>query len=263
MSIFVHPHAVVDPRAELADGVTVGPFSVLEPDVIIDEGTWIGSSVHIASGARIGKRCKIYHGAVLSTPPQDLKYKGEPTLLEIGSETTVREYCTLNRATSATGVTRIGSNTLIMAYAHVAHDCQIGDHVIIANAVNMGGHVVIEDFAIVGGMSPIHQFVHIGCHAMVGGGFRVPKDVPPYILAGGSPLSFEGLNIIGLKRRNFSAEAISALEHAYRLLYESGLNVSEGIRRIEEEVPHLPEVQHVVEFIRKSTRGIIPNRHHS
>ncbi|PIU44347.1 MAG: acyl-[acyl-carrier-protein]--UDP-N-acetylglucosamine O-acyltransferase [Ignavibacteriales bacterium CG07_land_8_20_14_0_80_59_12] len=260
MSTFVHPQAIVNPKAELADGVTVGPFTVIEEGVTIGEGTWIAASVSIDRGARIGKECKIYQGAILATPPQDLKYRNEPTVLEIGDRTTVREYCTLHRATPATGVTRIGNDCLIMAYSHVAHDCHIGNNVVIANTVQMGGHTVIEDYAIIGGMSPIHQFVRIGCHSMMGGGWGAGKDVPPYVLAMGRPLSFEKLNTIGLRRRGFSPETIASIENAYRILYKSGFNVSDGVRHIEEEIKGVPEVDHIVEFVRSSSRGIIPWR---
>lgn len=260
MSIFVDPTARVSPKAELADGVSVGPFSVIEDDVTIGMGTHIASNVLIASGARIGKGCKIHHGAVISTIPQDLKFAGEKTELIIGDDTTVREFATLHRGTKDRWKTSIGSQCLIMAYVHIAHDCVIGNNVILANAVNMGGHVTIEDYVVVGGMVPIHQFVRIGRHAMIGGGCRVSKDVPPYVLAGRQPLSFKGLNIVGLRRRNFTPEAIANIEKAYHYIYNSNYNVSQALAKIKSEMTLTEEVRHIVEFIENSERGIIGNR---
>ena len=258
MSAKIDSRAVVSPKAQLGANVTIGPFSVVEDDVHIGDGTWIGSNVAISNGARIGRECKIHHGAAIAGPPQDMKYAGETTYLEVGDNTVVREFVTLSRATTESGVTRIGKNCLFMAYSHVAHDCQIGNNVILANCVALGGHVVFGDWVIVGGLTPIHQFVHVGEHAMIGGGFRVSKDVPPYILAGSDPLSFERLNIIGLRRRGFNDKAIAALDQAYRLLYKSGLNVSQAVARIKEEVERTKEVENLLTFIANSKRGIIP-----
>ncbi len=258
MSTHIDPRAAVSPKAALGSGVTVGPFSVLADDVVVGDGTWIGPSVVIADGARIGKDCKIFNGASLAGPPQDLKYAGEKTFLEIGDNTVVREFVTLNRATAESGVTRIGKNGLFMAYTHVAHDCQLGDNVILANCVALGGHVVLGDWVIVGGLTPVHQFVHIGDHAMIGGGFRVTKDVPPYILAGQEPLMFERLNLIGLRRRGFDEQSIASLDLAYRVLYKSGLNVSQAVERIKNEVDRTDAVAKVLSFIAESKRGIIP-----
>ncbi|MFQ5799119.1 MAG: acyl-ACP--UDP-N-acetylglucosamine O-acyltransferase [Bacteroidota bacterium] len=260
MATHIDPHSIVSPRAELGENVCVGPFAVVEDNVIIGDGTSIGAHAVVASGARIGKECKIHSGAVIGTVPQDLKFHGEETTLEIGDRTVVREFATLNRGTEDRWKTIIGSNCLLMAYVHVAHDCILGERVILANAVNMGGHVTIEEYVIVGGMTPIHQFVTIGRHVMVGGGFRVPKDVPPYVLAAQEPLSFGGLNIVGLKRRNFSRQAIDSLEKAYGFLYHSNLNVSQAVVKIKNEVPMTPEVQHVIEFVENSKRGIIGAR---
>lgn len=258
MSVHVDPHAVVSPKARLGENVVVSPFAVIEDDVVVGDGTWIGSAAVIYNGARVGKGCKIFNGASIAGPPQDLKYKGEPTLLEIGDNTVVREFVTLNRATVESGVTRVGRQCLLMAYTHVAHDCQLGNNVILANCASLGGHVHLDDGVIIGGLTPVHQFVHVGEHSMIGGGFRVPKDVPPYILAGSDPLSFERLNIVGLRRRGFSEHAITTLEQAYRLLYKSGLNVSQAVVRIKEEVEVTPEVKKVLDFISTSKRGIIP-----
>ena len=260
MPVTIDPHAIVSPKAQLGENVQVGPFTIVEDDVVIGDDTHIASNVLIASGSRIGKECHIYHGAVLGTPPQDLKYRGETTTLEVGDHTTIREYATLNRGTHDRWKTTVGSNCFIMAYVHIAHDCDVGNHVILANCVNMAGHVVIEEHSIIGGVTPIHQFVHIGRHAMIGGGFRVPKDVPPYVLAGHEPMVYQGLNMVGLKRRNFSIEAINTLESTYRILYQSHLNVSQALERIGKEVPQTEEVKHVVDFVSSSKRGIIGSR---
>ncbi|HAP36422.1 MAG TPA: acyl-[acyl-carrier-protein]--UDP-N-acetylglucosamine O-acyltransferase, partial [Bacteroidetes bacterium] len=229
----IHSTAIVSSKAQLADGVSVEPYAIIEDDVIIDEGTYIGPHTLIANGARIGKNCKIHNGAVVSTAPQDLSYKNEPTTFELGDNSTIREFCTLNRGTvKQHQKSTVGSNCLLMAYTHVAHDCIIGNNVIIANSVQMAGHVTIQDYAIIGGMTAIHQFVNIGAYTMIGGHFRIPKDIPPYIMAGGWPVSFERLNIIGLKRRGFTQEAIESLNDAYRILYLSNLNVSQGVEKI-------------------------------
>lgn len=257
MSVSVDPRAVVSPKAQLGDNTSVGPYAVIEDDVTIGAGTSVGSHALIANGARIGKECRIHHGAVLATNPQDLKFRGEVTTLEVGDHTTIREYATLNRGTSDRWKTTVGNHCFIMAYAHVAHDCAIGNHVILANSVNMAGHVVIEDYVVIGGLVPIHQFVHIGRHAMIGGGFRVPKDVPPYILAGQEPLAFQGLNIVGLKRRNFSQETLETLQKLYQYIYTSQLNVSQALEKIRSDFPQTDEVRNVIEFIERSKRGII------
>lgn len=253
----IHSTAVVSPKANISDNVTIGPFTVIEDDVYIGEGTQIASSALLANGTRVGKNCKIYHGAVLGTLPQDLKFGGEQTTLEIGDNTTIREYATLNRGTKAHMKTVVGSNCFLMAYIHVAHDCVIGNNVIIANAVNMAGHVEIEDFVVIGGLTAIHQFVRIGKHAMVGGGLRASKDIPPYVLAANEPMCFEGINVVGLKRRNFSSEKILNIENAYRYIYESGLNVSQAVGKIKSDLPLTEEINDILSFIGKSKRGII------
>lgn len=264
MSTNIHPTAIVSPLAQLADGVTVQPYAVIEGNVVIGEGTVIGPQVLIADGARIGKNCRIHKGAVISTAPQDLSYNNEPTTFEMGDNTTVREFCTLNRGTKKQHFkSAVGSNCLLMAYTHVAHDCIIGNNVIIANSVQMAGHVTIDDYAVIGGLVAIHQFVNIGPYTMVGGHFRVPKDIPPYVMAGGWPVSFERLNVIGLRRRGFTPESIDAINNAYRILYLSKLNVSQGIERIKESMTVIPEVQRIIDFVAKSKRGIITARRHS
>ncbi len=261
MATHIHSTAIVSSKAQLAEGVIVDPYAIIEDDVIIGDGTHIGPHVLIANGARIGKNCKIHNGAVVSTPPQDLSYKNEPTTFEMGDNTIIREFCTLNRGTiKQHQKSSVGTNCLLMAYTHVAHDCIIGNNVIIANSVQMGGHVAIDDFSIIGGLVAIHQFVRIGAHTMVGGHFRVPKDIPPYIMAGGWPVSFERLNIIGLKRRGFSQEGIDSLNDAYRILYLSNLNVSQGVEKIKATMNITPEVQNVLDFIADAKRGIITAR---
>jgi len=253
----IHSTAIVDVKAELGSGVTVGPYTVIQGDVTIGENTEIGSHVYIHSGTRMGKKCRVFKGAVVGTDPQDLKYAGEKTTLEIGDETTVREFCTLNRGSSHRFKTEIGSRCLLMAYVHVAHDCIIGDNVILANAINMAGHVTIESFAAIGGMSPIHQFVRIGCHAFIGGGLRVNKDVPPYILAAGEPIQYAGINRVGLTRKGFSSETLNEIRRAYKLVYRSGLNVTQAVQKLKGEDALIPEVQRIVDFIESSDRGII------
>lgn len=264
MATQIHSTAIVSSKAELANGVIVDPYAIIEDDVIIGEGTYIGPHTLIANGARIGKNCKIHNGAVVSTAPQDLSYKGEQTFFELGDNSTIREFCTLNRGTTKQHLkSSVGSNCLLMAYVHVAHDCVIGNNVIIANSVQMAGHVTIHDSSIIGGLTAIHQFVNIGSHTMVGGHFRIPKDIPPYIIAGGWPVSFERLNIIGLRRRGFTKEAIDSLNDAYRILFLSNLNVSQGIEKIKSTMAITPEVQNVIDFVAASKRGIITARRHA
>lgn len=255
--ITIHPTALVDSKAEIEDDVQIGPFTIVEADVVIKKGTRIDSHVFIGNGSRIAEGCHIHKGAVVATLPQDLKFGGESTLFEIGAHTTIREFCTLNRGTVAHGKSSIGEKCLLMAYAHVAHDCSIGNNVIMANGVQLGGHVTIEDFAIIGGMTPVHQFCRVGTHCMVGGAYRAVQDVPPYILASGEPLSFHGLNSVGLNRRGFPQETISILKKVYKLIYRSNLNRTQALKRIREEVEPIPEVQHVLSFIESSDRGII------
>lgn len=252
----VHPTALIDPGAELGSGVEVGPYSVIGPGVKIGSGTTLAAHVLVERDTTVGEECRIYKGAVLGTDPQDLKFKGEHTVLEVGDRTVIREYATLNRGTSASGRTAVGSDCLLMAYVHVAHDCELGNHVILANSVNMAGHVVIEDWATVGGITPIHQFVRIGAHAFVGGGSRIPQDIPPYCRAAGNPPKLYGLNSVGLERRGFSSDVRKKLKQAYRAVFQSGLNVSHGVSRAEESVEQIPEVRHFLQFIADSDRGV-------
>ena len=257
MSTTIHPSAVVDPDAQLGQNVSVGPFAVIEKDVTIGDGTTIAPHAMISRGTRLGRECRIFHSAALGGPPQDLKYSDEPTTLEVGDRTTIRESATLNRGTVASGTTTVGNDCLIMAYAHIAHDCRIGNQVIIANCSALAGHVTIDDWVIVGGLTPIHQFVRIGSYSMIGGGVRVAKDVPPYVLASQSPVIFEGLNLIGLRRRGFTAATIELIDKAYRLIYRSNLNVSQAVARIKGELDLIPEIQALLDFIASSKRGII------
>lgn len=257
MSTTIHPTAIVSSKAELGVGVTVGPHTIIEDDVVIGDGCEIASSCLIAAGARLGKGVKVSHAAVIGTQPQDLKFGGEKTLAKVGDETVIREFVTINRGTKAHGESTIGRNCLLMAYTHVAHDCIIGDEVIMANAVNLGGHVEIDEHAIVGGMCPVHQFTKIGAHSMIGGGFRIVQDVVPYALMGGYPLKTVGLNSIGLRRRGFSKETIELLQKTYKLLFYSQLNTTQAVARIKADIELIPEVQTILTFIERSKRGII------
>ena len=252
----VHPTALIDPSAELAPGVVVGPYSIVGPGVRVGARTRIGSHVLIERDTTVGEECTIHQGAVLGTDPQDLKYMGEPTVLMVGDRTVIREYATLNRGTIASGVTRVGSDCMLMAYTHVAHDCHLGNHVILSNAVNMAGHVSIGDWAIVGGLTPIHQFVRIGAHAFVGGATRVAKDVPPYVKAAGSPMELYGLNSVGLQRRGIPDDVRRELKRAYRLFFASNHNVAQALARAREELRALPEVEVFLTFFENSERGV-------
>lgn len=252
----VHPTAIIDPLAELGERVEVGPYSIIGPNVVVGAGTRISSHVLIERDTTVGEGCVIANGAVLGTDPQDLKYHGEPTRLVVGDRTVIREFATLNRGTTASGLTSVGSDCMLMAYVHVAHDCMIGDHVILSNAVNMAGHVTIQDWAIVGGMTPIHQFVRIGAHAFVGGGSRVAKDIPPYVKAAGSPVQLYGLNSVGLQRRGFSEEVRRELKRAYRLFFASTNNIAQALERAREELRAIPEVEVFLSFFENTERGV-------
>jgi UDP-N-acetylglucosamine acyltransferase len=254
----ISPRADVDSGAIIGDGVRIGSFAVIEADVEIGDGVEIYPHAHISSGARIGRECRVFTGAAIGGVPQDLKFAGEQTLAIIGERTVVREYVTVHRGTSAHGRTVVGSDCLLMAYCHVAHDCEIGDRVIMANAVQLGGHVSIDDWAIIGGLTGVHQFERIGKHAMVGAGFRVMKDVPPYALAGNQPLGFSGVNVIGLQRRGFSEETIETIRQVYRTIYQSGLNMGEAVERAAISFDSSSEVDEILEFFRSSERGVIP-----
>ena len=251
------PLASIHPDAQIGEGVTISPFVTIYGDVKIGDGTWIGPNVTIMDGARIGKNCRIFPGAVISAIPQDLKFDGEVTTAEIGDNSTIRECATINRGTIDRMKTVVGKNCNIMAYAHVAHDCIIGDHCIIGNAVNMAGHVVVDDFVIISGMSAIHQFVHIGAHVMVSGGSLVRKDIPPFVKAAREPMTYVGINSIGLRRRGFTNEQISAVQDIYRVLFQSGLNTTKALQKIEAEMPASPERDEIILFVQAARRGII------
>ena len=251
------PLAYIHPAAKIASGVVIDPFVTIDSNVEIGEGTRIGSNVTILEGARIGKNCKIFPGAVIGAIPQDLKFQGEDTLAIIGDNTTLRECVTVNRGTASKGKTEVGSNCLIMAYSHVAHDCKVGDNVIISNATQLAGEVVVDNYAVIGGGTLVHQFCHLGAHVMIQGGALINKDVPPFVKAAREPISYAGVNSIGLRRRGFSSESIRDIQDIYRYLYLSGLNVTDAISRIEAELPATPERDEIILFVRNSKRGII------
>ncbi len=254
----IHPTAILDPKAEIGEGVEIGPYSVIEKGVFIGQGTKIGPHVIIREGTKIGKVCQIFQFASIGEAPQFLGYKGEKTFLQIGDHNIIREFVTLHRGTvKGGGKTVIGNENFFMAYSHVAHDCQIGNEVIMANGATLAGHIVIEDRAIIGGLSAIHQFCRIGAHAIISGITGVSQDVPPYMMAAGSRAKLYGLNTVGLKRANFSEETIKALKKSYRIIFRSGLTLEKAIKRVEEdEISQTPEVQHLLHFIRHSKRGI-------
>jgi len=252
--------AHIDPGAQLGTGVTVEPFAVVHGDVVIGDGTWVGSGAVIYDGARIGMNCRIFNGASISAIPQDLKFSGEETVLEIGDNTTVREFATLNRGTRARGMTTIGKNCLLMAYVHVAHDCHLGDNVIMVALSGIAGEVVLGDWVTMGGGSMVHQFVHIGAHTIIGGGGKVRIDVPPYIKADRDPLAFMGLNTVGLERRGFSREKMHELHEIYRAYYNMGMNGSKALEYIESNFTATAERDQILSFIKNSARGVIRGR---
>ncbi|MDO7873858.1 acyl-ACP--UDP-N-acetylglucosamine O-acyltransferase [Hymenobacter sp. ASUV-10] len=253
----ISPLAYIHPDARLAPGVSVDPFTTIAADVEIGEGTWIGPNVTIMDGARIGAHCQIFPGAVVAGIPQDLKFAGEKTTAHVGDHTVLREYVTVNRGTVDRGETRVGAHCLLQAYVHVAHDCLIGDNCVISGATQIAGHVTIGDWGIIGGGTLVQQFVSIGAHAFVGGGSLVRKDVPPYVKAAREPLTYAGINSVGLRRRGFGDEQVYAIQNLYRLLYLAGLNTQEALARIEEEVPVSAERDFATDFIRAANRGII------
>ncbi len=253
----IHPTAIVAPTARVGSGVTIGPYSTIGDQVTLGDGTTVGAHVVIEGGVEVGRNCRIFSHAVLGSEPQDLKFRGEKSMLIVGDGTVIREFATLNRATSGGGgKTVVGRGCLIMAYAHVAHDCHLGDGVILANAATLGGHVLIEEHAIVGGLTGVHQFCRIGAHAIIGGCSGIILDIPPYVKAQGNRARLFGLNTVGLKRRNFPPEAIRHLKQAYRLLFLSGLTTTQALERIATELPACAEIQHLVHFIKTSERGI-------
>ncbi len=251
------PLSFVHPQAKIADNVVIEPFVTIHKNVQIGEGTWIGSNVTIMEGARIGKNCRIFPGAVISAIPQDLKFDGEDSTVEIGNNVIIRECATINRGTIASGKTVICDNALIMAYVHVAHDCVIGEGVILANACTLAGHITIGDFAIIGGMSALHQFVHVGAHAIVSGGALVGKDVPPYSKAARYPLSYSGVNSVGMKRRGFTMEKVREIQEIFRVIFLKHYNVTQALSHLEAEFSVTDERDEIIGFIRNSKRGIM------
>lgn len=247
----------IHPEAKIGKDVKIDPFTVIHEDVEIGEGTWIGSNVTVFPGARIGKHVRIFPGAVISAVPQDLKFAGEKTTAEIGDHTTIREYVTINRGTTAAGKTVVGAHNLLMAYVHIAHDCFVGDHCILANGVTLAGHIEIHDYAIIGGLSAIHQFVQIGSHVMISGGSLVRKDVPPFVKAAHEPLAYVGVNALGLRRRGFSNDQIAQIQEIYRKVFVSGLNITHAIEAVEQDIPASAERKLILDFIRKSSRGLM------
>lgn len=253
----IHPTAIVDPNAKLGENVTVSAYAIIHADVEIGDDTFIGPQVGIYDGARIGKRVKIFQAASIAHIPQDLKFNYEPSICVVGDDTKIHEFVTLHRGTKETGLTQIGKNVLLMAYSHVAHDTIVGDNCIIANGVQVAGHVLIEDWVIIGGMTPVHQFCKVGRHSMIGGGYRIVQDVPPFIMSAGEPLRYGGINVIGLRRRGFSNQQIETVKNVYRLIYNSGLNLTQAKEKILESLANEEMAKIVMEFLSKSTRGIV------
>jgi UDP-N-acetylglucosamine acyltransferase len=252
--------AYIHPDARVGNDVTVEAFAYVAGNVVIGDGTWIGPNATIMDGARIGKKCRIFPTAVISGIPQDLKFRGEETTAEIGDNTTIREGATVNRGTAAVGKTKVGSNCLLMAYSHVGHDCAIGDNCIIGNTTGLAGEVKVDDWAILSGGTLVHQFAHVGAHVFIGGGSKVRIDVPPFIKADREPLSFMGLNSVGLSRRGFTKERIDEIHNIYRVIYLNGMNFSQALECVENDFQPSPDRDYIIEFIRKSERGVIRTR---
>lgn len=252
----IHSSALIHPEAKLGAGVKVGPFSIIEAGADIGDNCEISSHVRIEGTVRMGSGNRIFQGAVVGSEPQDLKFRGENSLLEIGNGNVIREYATLNPGTGDNALTSVGDGCLLMAYSHIAHNCQIGDNVILANSVNLAGHVSVEDCAIIGGVTPVHQFVRIGAHCFIGGGSRVPQDVLPFMRGAGSPLIMSGVNALGLQRRGFKPDDLRNLRKAYKIIYRSGLNTSQALEQLETEMGGDQNIQNLMSFIKGSERGI-------
>jgi UDP-N-acetylglucosamine acyltransferase len=252
-----HPLSVIHPNAVIGKDVYISPFVTIEENVVIGDGTWIGPSASIMSGARIGKNCKIFSGAVVSSIPQDLKFNGEPTTLEVGDNTVIREYCTLNRGTAANKKTIIGSSCLLMSYVHVAHDCEISNNCILANNATLAGHVKVDEHTIIGGMVAIQQFTHIGAYSMLGGGVLLNKDVPPFVRVARYPASFIGVNVVGLKRNGFDQNSIQKIQEVYRQLFVVSQNRSQALNIIENILESSEELKTILSFVNNSKNGII------
>ena len=256
MSVRIHPAAFVDPGAQLGVDVTIGPGTIVGPGVKVGDRTQVDAHVLLTGWTTVGSGCRLHHGAVLGSPPQDLKYSGEPSFLEVGDRTVLREYVTANLATEPGFTTRVGDDCLLMAYSHVAHNCQVGSRVVIANAVQMAGYVVVDDWAIVGGGTVVHQFVRIGRHSMIGGGSRIPQDVAPYVKTAGSPPRNAGVNSIGLERRGVPEATRRALEQAYRIFFREGYTSARAVEEIRASLPGVSEVEHFARFCETSVRGV-------
>lgn len=249
--------AYIDPDAKIGEGVKVEPFAFVDKNVEIGDGTYIMAGANIRSGSRIGKNCQIFPSAVIGGIPQDLKFKGEDSLAIIGDNTTIRECVTISRGTASKGYTTVGNNCLLMACSHVAHDCEVKNAVILGNGTMLAGEVEVEDFAILSGGTLVHQFTRIGSHVMIQGGTRLGKDIPPYIIAGREPVCYSGVNLVGLRRRGFSNEKINEIQEIYRIIYQSGLNFTDAISKIEGEFEETPEMKLIVDFVKNSPRGIV------
>jgi UDP-N-acetylglucosamine acyltransferase len=253
----IHPLACVDPAAHIGENVEIGPFCNVQGNVEIGDGTRLISNVVVMDGARIGRNCTIFPGAVVGAQPQDLKFKGEDTLAIVGDGTTLRECVTVHRGTASKGRTVIGNNCLLMAYCHVAHDCELGNNIIMSNSTQLAGEVVVDDCAVIGGGTLVHQFCHLGSYIMVQGGALINKDIPPYVLAAREPISFTGVNVIGLRRHGFSHESISLIQEIYRVLYNSGMNIADAIERLPLMMEPSTELDNILGFIRSSGRGVL------
>ena len=249
--------SVISQKAQIGRNVSIGPYCIIEDNVIIGDNTIIGSHTIIKEYTEIGENCNIFSHCVIGEVPQDKKYNGEKSKLVIGNNNIIREFCTLNRGTEESGLTKIGNNCLFMAYVHVAHDCDLKDDIILANGVQLGGHVTIDNYGIIGGMTPVHQFCKIGMHSFVGGGLRVVQDVPPYIIANGEPLKFSGINILGLRRRKFTSTERDNIKKAYKLIYNSNYNISQATEKIENTFNIDNSIKDILDFIKSSSRGLI------
>ncbi|HKH83364.1 MAG TPA: acyl-ACP--UDP-N-acetylglucosamine O-acyltransferase [Gemmatimonadales bacterium] len=252
----IHPTALIDPTAELGTGVSVGPYAIIGPQVTVGDRCRIGPRATLQQNVRLAEDVLIGDGSILGGDPQDLKYNGEETWVEVGQGTIIREFSTINRGTAATSKTTVGARCFIMTYVHLAHDCHVGDDVVIANATQCAGHVTIHDRAILSGLNGVHQFVTIGTYSFVGGGSRVNQDIPPYVKAVGNPMELYGLNSLGLQRAGFSGETVAALKRAYRLFFNSDLNLSQALERARTDLPAFPEVERFLAFVESSERGV-------
>mgnify|MGYP006156920803 FL=1 len=253
----IHKTALISQKSKIGKNVLIGPYCIIEDDVIIDDNTQIDSHTIIKQYSTIGKNTYIFSHCVIGEIPQDKKYSGEKTELIIGDNTIIREFCTLNRGTKDSGITKIGNDCLLMAYVHIGHDCIINNNIILANGVQLGGHVIIDDYAIIGGLTPIHQFCKIGAHSLVGGGLRVVQDIPPFIIANGQPLRFSGINALGLRRRKFSANQRTNIKKAYNIIYNSNHNTSQALEKIKNNLNVKNEISTIINFIENSSRGLI------